>query len=107
MRPITVHDARHTCATLLVELDVHPGMIMRILRHADQAVTMEIYANANSSTTREAFRVVASQYLSCLELTFTSVGIIGIDSNFCCIQGKRSVYRYSRTITGSQLSGCV
>jgi integrase len=24
VRPITVHDARHTCATLLVDLDVHP-----------------------------------------------------------------------------------
>jgi integrase len=23
VRPITVHDARHTCATLLVDLDVH------------------------------------------------------------------------------------
>ena len=28
------------------DLDVHPRVIMRILRHADQAVTMEIYANA-------------------------------------------------------------
>ena len=36
VRPITVHDARHTCATLLVDLDVHPRVIMRILRHADQ-----------------------------------------------------------------------
>jgi integrase len=35
VRPITVHDARHTCATLLVDLDVHPRVIMRILRHAD------------------------------------------------------------------------
>ena len=30
----------HTCATLLIDLDVHPRVIMRILRHADQAVTM-------------------------------------------------------------------
>ena len=56
VRPITVHDARHTCATLLVDLDVHPRVIMRILRHADQAVTMEIYANASSAATREALR---------------------------------------------------
>jgi integrase len=56
VRPITVHDARHTCATLLVDLDVHPRVIMRILRHADQAVTMEIYANASSTATREALR---------------------------------------------------
>jgi hypothetical protein len=51
-----VHDARKTCATLLVDLDVHPRVIMRILRHADVAVTMEIYATASSASTREALR---------------------------------------------------
>jgi integrase len=56
VRPITVHDAWHTCATLLVDLDVHPRVIMRILRHADQAVTIEIHANASSAATREALR---------------------------------------------------
>jgi integrase len=29
VRPITVHDARHTCAPLLVDLDVHPRVSMR------------------------------------------------------------------------------
>lgn len=38
VRRLTVHDARRTCATLLVDLDVHPRVIMRVLRHADQAV---------------------------------------------------------------------
>ena len=33
VRAITVHDARHTCATLLVDMDVHPRVIMRILWH--------------------------------------------------------------------------
>jgi len=56
VRRLTVHDARRTCATLLVDLEVHPRVIMRILRHADQAVTMEIYANASSDATREALR---------------------------------------------------
>jgi len=56
VRRLTVHDARRTCATLLVDLDVHPRVIMRILRHADLAVTMEIYANASSAATREALR---------------------------------------------------
>jgi hypothetical protein len=37
-----------------VDLDVHPRVIMRILRHADQAVTMETYANASLAATREA-----------------------------------------------------
>lgn len=56
VRRLTVHDARRTCATLLVDLDVHPRVIMRVLRHADQAVTMEIYAKASSKATQEALR---------------------------------------------------
>lgn len=56
VRHLTVHDARRTCATLLVDLDVHPRVIMRVLRHADQSVTMEIYARASSEATTEALR---------------------------------------------------
>lgn len=56
VRRLTVHDARRTCATLLVDLDVHPRVIMRILRHADMTVTMEVYARAGSDSTREALR---------------------------------------------------
>jgi integrase len=53
---ISVHDARRTCATLLVDLDVHPRVIMQILRHAQISVTMEIYSQAPSRQTREALR---------------------------------------------------
>ena len=53
---ITVHDARRTCASLLVDLDVHPRVIMAILRHADVKVTMEIYAQASSKATRGALK---------------------------------------------------
>ena len=53
---ITVHDARRTCATLLVDLDVHPRVVMQILRHADVSVTMEIYSQASSAATREALK---------------------------------------------------
>lgn len=56
VRHQTVHDARRTCATLLVDLDVHPRVIMRILRHADLSVTMEIYAKASSAATTDALR---------------------------------------------------
>lgn len=53
---ITVHDASRTCASLLVDLEVHPRVIMQILRRADIAVTMEIYAKASSRATQEALR---------------------------------------------------
>ncbi|HKR49942.1 MAG TPA: hypothetical protein VJT72_10245 [Pseudonocardiaceae bacterium] len=51
-----MHDGRRTCATLLVGLDVHPREVMQILRHAQIAVTMEIYAQASSRATRAALK---------------------------------------------------
>jgi integrase len=52
----SVHDARRTCASLLVDLDVHPRVVMQVLRHAQFAVTMEIYSKVSSKATREALR---------------------------------------------------
>ena len=56
VRQITVHDARRTCGTLLADLDVHPRVAMQILRHADFAVTMEIYTQVSSKQTQEALK---------------------------------------------------
>jgi integrase len=56
VRKITVHDARRTCATLLADLDVHPRVAMQIMRHADFAITMEIYTKVSSKATREALK---------------------------------------------------
>jgi integrase len=56
VRRVTVHDGRRTCATLLVDLEVHPRHIMRILRHADFSVTMEIYARASTKATKTALQ---------------------------------------------------
>lgn len=54
VRKITVHDARRTCGSLLADLDVR--VAMRILRHAQFAVTMEIYTEVSSEKTREALK---------------------------------------------------
>jgi integrase len=56
VRKITVHDGRRSCGTLLVDLDVHPRVIMRILRHAQFSMTMEIYSQASSAKTRDALK---------------------------------------------------
>jgi integrase len=53
---ITVHGARRTCGSLLVDLDVHPRVAMQILRHAQFAITMEIYSEVSSAATREALK---------------------------------------------------
>lgn len=53
---ITVHDARRTCATLLRDLDVHPRVAQRILRHAQVAITLDIYTEVTDDATIEALR---------------------------------------------------
>jgi hypothetical protein len=35
---------------------VHPRVAMQILRHAQFSITMEIYTNVSSASTREALR---------------------------------------------------
>lgn len=51
---VSVHSTRRTCASLLVELDVHPRVAMQILRHSQIAVTMDIYSQVSSASTRDA-----------------------------------------------------
>ncbi|WP_201760383.1 MULTISPECIES: site-specific integrase [unclassified Nonomuraea] len=51
---IRVHDTRHTCASLPAALDVHPRVAMRILRHSQISMTMDIYTQIPSPETRKA-----------------------------------------------------
>ncbi|SCL27419.1 Phage integrase family protein [Micromonospora rhizosphaerae] len=67
---ITVHDARRTCASLLVDLDVHPRIAMAILRHADFSITMEIYSQVSSKATREALREPRPMSRCCTSLLY-------------------------------------
>jgi integrase len=54
LRPIRLHDLRHTTATLLKNLGVPPRDTMEILGHARIAVTMEIYTSADGASRRDA-----------------------------------------------------
>lgn len=58
VRRIRVHDTRHTCATLLAALDVHPRVAMQILRHSQIDVTMNVYTEASDEATRSALRLL-------------------------------------------------
>jgi integrase len=55
------HDTRRTCATLLAALDVHPGVAMRILRHAQIDVTMNVYAEVSDAKTLQPLRRLGRQ----------------------------------------------
>ncbi len=61
VRRITVHEVRHTCATLLAALDVHPRVAMRILRHAQIDVTMNVYTEVSDAKTLQALRRLGKQ----------------------------------------------
>lgn len=54
LRPIRLHDLRHTTATLLKDLGVPPRDTMEILGHARIAVTIEIYTAADGGGRRAA-----------------------------------------------------
>jgi integrase len=61
VRRIRVHDTRHTCASLLAALDVHPRVAMAILRHAQIAITMEVYTEVPDEVTRAALKRLGDQ----------------------------------------------
>jgi integrase len=61
VRCITVHTTRKTCATLLAALDVHPRVAMRILRHAQIEVTMDVYTGVSDQQTLRALKRLGKQ----------------------------------------------
>ncbi len=73
VRRITVHDTRHTCATLLAALDVHPRVAMRILRHAQIDVTMNVYTEVSDARTPQALKRLGEQLESWALLYFVAV----------------------------------
>ena len=54
MRPIRLHDLRHTTASLLKRLGVDPKDAMVILGHSNIAVTLGIYTHGDEGSRRDA-----------------------------------------------------
>lgn len=48
------HDLRHTCVTLLLNLDVPPQVVREIVGHSDIGVTTTIYAHTSFDDKRRA-----------------------------------------------------
>ncbi|MFI6579206.1 hypothetical protein ACIBFB_25755 [Nocardiopsis sp. NPDC050513] len=51
-----MHTTRKTCGTLLAALDVHPRVAMRILRHSQIKLTMDLYTQVHDDTTVAALK---------------------------------------------------
>ena len=56
--PITFHSLRHTAASFMVALNVHPRIAMEILGHTNIATTMDIYSHAQQADMRGALESV-------------------------------------------------
>ena len=48
--PVGCHDLRHSCAAFAFSLGLTPVEVSRLLRHADSAVTLSIYAGLDDAT---------------------------------------------------------
>ena len=46
VKKIRFHDLRHSTASLLLSLDVHPKIVQELLGHSNISVTMDIYSHS-------------------------------------------------------------
>ena len=53
---IRFHDLRHTCATLLLQAEVHPKVVQEMLGHSSIAITLDIYSHVVPGMQDEAAR---------------------------------------------------
>jgi len=51
---IRFHDLRHSAATLLLGMDVHPKIVQEILGHSNISITLDIYSHVLPSMQRDA-----------------------------------------------------
>jgi integrase len=48
------HDLRHSAATILLIMDVHPKVVQELLGHSSIGVTMDLYSHVISSLQKDA-----------------------------------------------------
>ena len=62
VRPIRLHDARHTAATVLLRAGVPVKVVSQRLGHADVAVTMRIYQHVTAQDDQAAADAIAAAF---------------------------------------------
>ena len=55
---IRFHDLRHSCATMLVGMNVHPKIVQEILGHSQISMTMDIYSHILPTMQEEAMHKI-------------------------------------------------
>jgi integrase len=54
LRPMRIHDLRHTCASLLLAQGVQPRVVMETLGHSQISITMDTYSHVMPALSVEA-----------------------------------------------------
>jgi integrase len=54
--PVRFHDLRHTCATLLLNRNIHPKYVQELLGHSNIATTIQKYKTTSAAVSRSADR---------------------------------------------------
>ena len=54
LKPIRLHDARHTHASIMLKQEVHPKIVQERLGHANIAVTLDTYSHVAPGLQRAA-----------------------------------------------------
>ena len=53
---IRFHDLRHSTATLLLGLGIHPKIVSEMLGHSQIAITLDLYSHVTATMQQEAVR---------------------------------------------------
>jgi integrase len=64
LSPLTLKGLRHTHATLLLELGVHPKVVQERLGHSNISTTMNIYSHVTPTMQRSAIEKLTNQFES-------------------------------------------
>ncbi len=62
MRPIRLHDLRHTWATLALQAGIHPKVVSERLGHATTGITLDIYSHVQPELDAHAATTVAQLF---------------------------------------------
>ena len=62
MKPITLHEIRHTVATMLKDKGVPPKEAQAILGHSSIITTLEIYTHVSGEDKRNAIESISDYY---------------------------------------------
>ncbi len=60
IKQIRFHDLRHTCATLLLENDLHPKIVQERLGHSDISMTLNRYSHVTPTMQESAARLMGN-----------------------------------------------